>query len=167
MKGRMAFLALVAVGTLQMAGDLAGVPALKAIGAATGASPAPKVFTNQNGIETFSARFFLDWTDLDGTPHATEITPHNYAGMRGPYNRRNTYGAAVAGAPWLSTGDYTAPLWASATHYALCGPAPLLRELGLDPAQMQGSPRLRLVPRVAPDDPAKDWPLEFKMNCHD
>jgi hypothetical protein len=158
--------ALVGIGTLQMAGDLLGSPALKAIGAATGASPAPKVFTNQNGIETFSARFWLEWVDVGGAAHSTAITPHNYAGLRGPYNRRNTYGAAVAGAPWLSDDPRTAPMWTSVTRHALCGDAPLLRELGLDPAQMQSTPTLRVVLQVAPDDPARRWPLEFTADCH-
>lgn len=157
---------LTGIGTLQMAGDLLGLPAVKAIGAASGASPAPKVFTNQDGIETFSARFYLDWMDLDSNPHSTQITPGNYGGLLGPYNRRNVYGAAVAGAPWLSQNPYTADLWSDVTRHALCGDAPLLRELGLDPTAMQAAPVLRIVLQVPADEPSRNWPLQFTVDCH-
>ena len=50
---------LVVLGTAQMLGDLTGVLPLKAIAAATGASPAPKVFSAVRGLETYSTRFFL------------------------------------------------------------------------------------------------------------
>jgi hypothetical protein len=46
--------------------------------------------------------------------------------MRGPYNRRNVYGAALAYAPVLPPA-----LRDPVTKHALCGDAPLLRELGL------------------------------------
>ena len=49
---------LVAVGSLQMIGDLTGQSAVKAIGAALQASPAPKVFTAQNGFETYFSKFY-------------------------------------------------------------------------------------------------------------
>src|SRR5438046_8870536 len=41
---------LAAIGCLQMIGDLSGQPAVRAIGAALQASPAPKVFTAQSGF---------------------------------------------------------------------------------------------------------------------
>ena len=65
---------LLVVGLLQMSGDLlerTGLKAvgrpLKGVGAATTASPAPKVFSAVRGLETYSTRFTLEWTDRDGT----------------------------------------------------------------------------------------------------
>ena len=154
------------VGCLQMAGDLLRLPPLKAFGAALAASPAPKVFTAQNGFETYSSSFFLEWTGSGGAQHSVEITPENYSGVRGPYNRRNAYGAAVSYGPVLAANPRTAPMLAAVTQYALCGQAPLVRELGLDAAAGAGSMRLRLEPRRPPPG-NEPWQLVFETNCHD
>jgi hypothetical protein len=61
---------LLALGLLQMAGDLLRVPALKGLAAATAASPAPKVFSAVRGLETYSTRFFIEWTDIAGRSHS-------------------------------------------------------------------------------------------------
>ena len=114
-----AALALLALGLLQMAGDLLSIQALRGLGAATGASPAPKVFSAVRGLETYSTRFFLEWTDLHGLPHSLEVTPAVYAKLRGPYIRRNVYGAALAYGPVLPT-----ELLQPVMRYALCGDAP-------------------------------------------
>src|SRR6185369_12174174 len=66
---------LVALGCVQMLGDLMGQPAIKAIGLSTQVSPAPKVFTAQNGFETYSSTFHIDWLDAAGTGHTMELTP--------------------------------------------------------------------------------------------
>jgi hypothetical protein len=150
---RVAAACLIAVGLLQMAGDLCerfvstdvGRP-LKGVGAATAASPAPKVFSAVRGLETYSTRFFLEWTGADGAAHSLELTPEVYSHLRGPYNRRNVYGAALAYGPVLPE-ELRGPVMA----YALCGDAPLLRELGIDPAQVRGPVRLRYEPRPGTD----------------
>lgn len=157
---------LCAVGCVQMAGDLLQLPAVKAVGAALAASPAPKVFTAQNGFETYSSRFFVEWQDRAGVQHSVEVTPHNYAGVRGPYNRRNAYGAAVSYGPVLAANPRTAPMLAAVTEYALCGDAPLVRELGLDTSGRAGPMRLRLEPRRPPPVDAP-WQLTFEAHCND
>jgi hypothetical protein len=121
MKRRAAALALLILGVAQMAGDVLGLLPLKAIAAATGASPAPKVFSAVQGLETYSTRFFLDLGH-----QRVEITPGLYGRIRGPYNRRNVFGAALAYAPVLPP-----QLRDPVLRYGLCGDAPLLRELGL------------------------------------
>lgn len=121
MRYRIAAVLLLLVGLAQMAGDLARMVPLKAVAAATGVSPAPKVFSAVQGLETYSTRFFLDLGD-----RRVELTPELYARIGGPYNRRNVYGAALAYAPVLSPA-----LREPVLRYALCGEAPLLRELGL------------------------------------
>lgn len=116
-----AAIVLVVLGLAQIAGDLTKFLPLKAVAAATGASPAPKVFSAVNGLETYSTRFFLDLGH-----ERVELTPEIYARIEGPYNRRNVFGAALAYAPVLP-----ATLRDPVTKYALCGDAPLLRELKL------------------------------------
>ena len=138
---------LLIVGLLQMTGDLFRLPALKAVAAATGASPAPKVFSSVQGLETFSSVFYLEWHDRDGSAHSLELTLELYSRVRGPYNRRNVFGAALAYAPVLSVDPRTKPMYEAVVRYALCGHAPLLRELGLDPAGLIEPPNIRLVVR--------------------
>jgi hypothetical protein len=115
---------LVVLGTAQMLGDITGFLPLKAVAAATGASPAPKVFSAVQGLETYSTRFFLDLGD-----RRVELTPELYARIRGPYNRRNVYGAALAFGPVLPP-ELRDPVM----RYALCD-ATLLREMGLPKAR--------------------------------
>src|SRR5262245_11707446 len=146
-------IALLVLGLLQMSGDLleqAGLETvgrpLKGIGAATTASPAPKVFSVARGLETYSTRFYLEWYDRAGKEHSLLLTPELYGRVRGPYNRRNAYGAALAYGPVLATSERTKPLFRSVVNYALCGEAPLLRELGVDPADVAGPVRVRYEP---------------------
>ena len=124
MKHRTAAILLTLLGLAQMAGDLTRFLPLKGVAAATGASPAPKVFSAVQGLETYSTRFFLEWPD-----RRVELTPELYSHVRGPYNRRNVYGAALAFAPVLP-----ASLREPVIRHALCDGAPLLRELGLPPS---------------------------------
>jgi hypothetical protein len=124
MKDRVAAAVLVMLGLAQITGDLLGILPLKAIAAATQASPAPKVFSSVTGLETYSTRFYIELED-----RRVEMTPEIYSRIRGPYNRRNVYGAALAYAPVLP-----AELRDPVMRHALCGDAPLLREMGLQPA---------------------------------
>lgn len=128
---------LVLLGTAQMLGDVLGFLPLKAVAAATGASPAPKVFSAVQGLETYSTRFFLDLGD-----RRVMLTPELYARIRGPYNRRNVYGAALAYGPVLPPA-----LREPVMRYALCGDAPLLREMGLRASM---SPRQRPAVELEP-----------------
>jgi hypothetical protein len=163
-------LALLVLGLLQMTGDLLdqagggviGRP-LKGVGAATTASPAPKVFGAVRGLETFSTRFFVEWTDRFGHEHSLLITPELYARLCGPYNRRNVYGATLAYGPVLATAEPTKELFRSVSRYALCGEAPLLRELGIDPTDVAGPVRVRYEPR--PGTNRGDWPLVLEAPC--
>jgi hypothetical protein len=142
---------LVALGLLQIVADLLGLPALRGLAAATTASPLPKVFSAVRGLETYSTRFFVEWVDQSGEPRSLELTPEVYAPLRGPYNRRNAFGALVAYGPLLATDARTRPMFERVAVYALCGDAPLLRELGLDPATLASPPRIRLVPLAGTD----------------
>jgi len=113
------------------------------------------------GLETFSTKFTLEWDGRDGKKHALELTPELYQQVRGPYNRRNVYGAVLAYGPVLLTNDITRPMFESVQRFALTGAAPLLRELGIDPAQIDGTARVRYDPR--PDTPIVDWPRVIEV----
>lgn len=97
---RLALLVL-SIGLLQMTGHLFGSKLLRGIGLATGISPFPKVFCEADGYEAFAARFQLEGTHADGSPWSCTLDPALYAKLKGPYNRRNAYGAALAFAPRL------------------------------------------------------------------
>jgi len=163
MKKAAAFLLIL--GLLQMAGDLVQSfvnepigEAFKGIGAATTASPAPKVFSAVRGLETYSTRFFIEWKDKDGAEHALQLTPETYSRLRGPYNRRNVYGAVLAYGPVLP-----ANLRNPVMKYALCGDAPVLRELGIDPDQIDGTVHVRYEPLPGTD--LADLPRILEAPC--
>lgn len=127
---------LTILGLTQMAADLTGILPLKGLAAATNASPAPKVFSSVRGLETYSTRFFLEWPG-----QSLELTPEVYSRIRGPYNRRNVYGAALAYAPVLP-----AELRDPVMRYALCGERRLLGELGVDASAVRDPIAVRLEP---------------------
>jgi hypothetical protein len=138
---------LLVIGLSQMAGDLLRIPQLKGLAAATAASPAPRVFSSVRGVETFSSHFYIEWKDRNGAAHAIKLTPEMYSRIEGPYNRRNVFGAALSYAPILARDPRTSPMYQAVVRYALCGPAPLLREIGIDPTDLSDPPVIRLVPR--------------------
>lgn len=140
-------LILLCIGFLQMSGDLTRSAPLKAFGAATGASPAPKVFSTVEGLETFSSNFYLDWRDSAGNFHELELTPEIYARIRGPYNRRNVFGAALAYGPVLQANPQTRDLFQSTMRYAACGEAPIVQELTERPIDSIYGVSFRLEPR--------------------
>lgn len=125
---------LLTIGLLQMSGDLLQVPALKGIGAASMLSPAPKVFSSVKGLETYSTHVSLSWTDREGHLQEVSLDQETYAKLQGPYNRRNVYGAALAYGPVLAQDERLRPLLRDVLAFALLGEAPLLVELGIDPA---------------------------------
>ena len=112
---------MIVVGTTQMAGHVLGIPTLTALGAATGASPAPKVFTAHKGFETYSSKFHISWSDKNGAHHELHLTPSVYSNVRGPYNRHNAYGAALSYAPVLQSNSLTKPMHESVLRYTFCG----------------------------------------------
>ena len=153
---------LLALGLMQMTGDLLGLPAIKAIAAATGASPAPRVFSAVRGLETYSSEFFLDYVDADGAMQSIKLTSVEYSGLRGPYNRRNVFGAAMAYGPVLKANPHSAPMFRQVLQYAFCGEAPLANELGLPEEVKTGLKRIRIVPaQNSKPDPSLELSVEI------
>jgi hypothetical protein len=120
------YTAIILIGLLQIIGYLLGSKAIRGLGAASGSSPLPLVFTEVKGVETFANDFFVTYTDAAGHDTAVQLTPANYAKLEGPYNRRNIYGAAIAYGPILKKDLLDAVL-----TYALCSDRRLLREIEL------------------------------------
>jgi hypothetical protein len=137
-----------------MSAETLGLRSLAGAAAATAASPRPKVFSSVRGLETYSSRFVLE---VDGERIA--LTPDRYAALRGPYNRRNAYGAVSAYGPVLASDPATAPLFDAVARHALCGEAPLLRELGV---RAGASVRLHVEPRPGT---SPEVPLSLELAC--
>lgn len=153
---------LVALGSLQMLGDVAGAPRLRAFAAATQVAPAMKVFTTHQGYETHAARFTLHWQDAASASRSLVLDPRSYRGVEGPYNRRNVYGAALAYGPVLRNDPRTRALQESVMHYAFCAPGTLRHELGIP------STATDLTLEVAPTraDARRDLEFVFQVDCH-
>ena len=131
-------LALLMLGLAQMFGALVQSSTLKGLAAGTAASPAPKVFSSVEGLETFSTAFALEWTlKQDLTTHTLPLTYTVYPKLQGPYNRRNIWGAMLAYGPALDTNPLTRDMFDDILHYGLCGEAPILKELGIDPRELR------------------------------
>ena len=124
-----------------MIGDATGIAALKGIGLASAASPLPKVFSAVDGWETYAADFELELRHDDGRWERRQLTPEIYARLRGPYNRRNVYGAALAYAPRLPR-----EIWERPFCYGLRRGGVLRREFSLPDA---ASISLTLTSRTA------------------
>lgn len=157
---------LIGVGCAQMLGDVLRIPILKGLGAATGASPAPKVFTAQDGFETYANRFFLEWQDAAGSQYALELTPEVYARFRGPYNRRNVYGAVFSYAPVLDANPLTRPMFRSVLSRSFCGVSSVLTEIGVPAdAGRHAALRIRLEPRRPTE--SHRFALVHEVVCND
>ena len=141
---------LLALGLLQMTGDLLGLPFLRNVGKATAVAPAPKVFCAVDGYEAYATQFALEWVDRAGERHSRPLTADTVDRLRGPYNRRNVYGAALAYGPVLPERLRTPVL-----KYGLTGEAPMLLEMGIDPADV-GEVWIRYEP--LPGTTARDYP---------
>lgn len=163
MKARamLVFCFLVGLGSLQMVADVLGLARVKALAAATQVAPAMKVFTAHQGYETHAARFFLHWQDGSGASRSLQLDPRTYRGVKGPYNRRNVYGAALAYGPILRADARTRPMQESVMRYAFCSPGHLRGELGIPPQAKDL--RVQLVPARA--DARRDLELEWRIEC--
>src|SRR5262245_29779659 len=115
------WIALLLLGLAQIAGDLADLELLRGAANATAASPAPKVFTRVGRLEPFSARFALVINEAGGRSRRVLLDRERYARMRGPYNRRNTFGAVIAAAPELARDPLARPLFEQVARHGLCG----------------------------------------------
>ncbi len=164
-KNRLVLVALITLGTVRMAADLVGLPIVKGIAAAWGASPAPKVFSSARGLETFSSSFEILWKDsADGDWRSARLTPEIYQRLEGPYNRRNAYGATLAYGPVLAADAATARAFEQVTQFAFCPGGGLLQELGLVDEALPGPFEVVVHPKPS-TNPDPELPLKFEIRC--
>ena len=126
MKARnMTALVVTLLGCSAMIGDLCGSRVMKGLGAAWTFAPFPKVFCDNQGLEGFASDFTIVARGREGAKEVP-ITPELYAQMRGPYNRRNVYGAVFSFAPKLPS-----ELWESVYEFGLGANGVLKEEFSL------------------------------------
>lgn len=94
-------IAVLCIGMLQMTGYVLNSKVLRGLGLASGISPYTKVFCEADGYEAFAASFRLEGFLKDGSRWSCDLDPEMYSRIKGPYNRRNVYGATLAFAPRL------------------------------------------------------------------
>lgn len=136
---------MLCIGSFQMLGYAVYSRLLRGIGAASGIAPFPKVFSEAEGYEAFAARFCVGGEREDGTRWSRELEPEWYSQMKGPYNRRNVYGASLAFAPKLP-----AELRQTLLDYELAPGSALRRELRI-PEDVQGL-KITIIPRDGEHD---------------
>ena len=151
---------IVCMGCLQMAGDIFDLPVVKAFGAASHMSPAPKVFTTQNGFETFSSTFLLHARDEQNGVTMLPLTPEVNALVGGPYNRRNAYGAALSYGPVLARSPRTAPMFRSVLEFGMCSERGVAADLGLAGRRYYA---VEIFPHSR--NPAHESPIRFQVDC--
>ena len=151
---------IVGLGCLQMVGDVFDLPAVKALGAISHVSPAPKVFTTQRGFETFSSTFALHAWDGQQAATTLPLTPEVNAQVRGPYNRRNAYGAALSYGPVLADSTLTALMFNSVLRFGLCGRQGVAADLGVAGRRYYA---VDIVPRAFGEMRAET--IRFEVDC--
>jgi len=160
-RNHIAAAALLLLGLAQMTGAVLDLPTVKGLAAGTAASPAPKVFSSVKGLETFSTAFSLHWTNDAGEARELPLTHEIYPRLQGPYNRRNVWGAMLAYGPVLATEPLTQPMFDDIVAFGMCAEAPVLRELGVDPSDVNDL-HVSYTPR---EGTVTALPMTIQMRC--
>lgn len=162
MKYTLAAIILVFFATIKVVADVFGFERLGAVAAVTNVTPAMKVFTAHHGYETYSSVFELTVHYVDGRTVTAELNPANYSGLRGPYNRRNVYGALIAYGPVLVKNPATRPMWDEMARRTFCASSGVLAELGFTSDSAVNSATIRYLGQVKKDS---NYPDRLKVSC--
>ena len=144
------YILIIAIGSLQMIGYLTESKILRGLGAVSCSAPLPLVFGEVKGVETFAADFFVKYKTSLGRDSMIQITPAMYSNLKGPYNRRNVYGAALSYGP-----VFPENIWQPILQHGICDRS-LLREMGLDDS---GSDYAIFISSRTPND-NRTWTLK-------
>ena len=155
---KLSVLALLIVGHIGIIGKLVGSETIQGLGVLTTASPLPLVFATFRGVEGFASEFSLNY-EVNGESVQLKVTPKKYEALRGPYGRRNAYGAAIAGAPML-TGPTEKPMVDSIHKYGFCRGS-LKKEFGI-PESVRN---LTILVRSNTKGAEREW--SYPVNCDD
>ncbi len=109
------YILIIAIGLLQTIGYLSRIKIIKQLGQITCSSPLPIVFTEVKGVETFASDFYIEFINYTGEREVIKITPNMYSKLKGPYNRRNIFGAAISYGPILKK-----EIWETIFKYGFC-----------------------------------------------
>lgn len=121
---------LIFLATVKVVADIFDFKKLSALAAITNLAPAMKVFTAHDGYETYSSKFSIKVIHFDGEVVEKNIDSKTYAGLEGPYNRRNVYGALIAYGPYLTSKSNTNKMWQVMADNSFCRKKSVLSELG-------------------------------------
>ncbi len=162
MKYKIAGILLCTLALIRVVADVFGLERLSAAAAVTNAAPAMKVFTAQKGYETYSSPFELTIRQVNGETLKLRLSPSNYSGLKGPYNRRNVYGALMAYGPVLVANPRTRTMWEVMAQRAFCGQPGIVAELTDD--------HLAAVESVTIDYPGQvqtgsEYPHQLGVSC--
>lgn len=162
MKYTLLAIILCFLATVKVLADILGLERLSAVAAVTNVAPAMKVFTAQKGYETYSSVFELTVIHADGQTVTTPLNPHNYSGLKGPYNRRNVYGALIAYGPVLVRNPRTHTMWKTMAHRAFCGKPGVLSELGFSNNSGIKNAAIRYLGQVKTE---ASYPTRLSVSC--
>jgi len=146
---------IILIGFLQIIGFVTTIQPIRSLGIVTASSPLPIVFTEVKGVETFASNFYIQFRKDNGAMEKIKITPELYSKFKGPYNRRNIYGAAISYGPVLPK-----TIWEPVLSYGLCQNV-LRDELGIEVTTNEFS--ILIETRTEGRD--DQWILD--MNCDD
>jgi hypothetical protein len=118
---------LTAVGLLEIVGSLLGAPLLLALGSLSGVAPLPRVFSRQQGIETYARRATVELHTVDGRTHPIQIDRSFGRRVPGPAVRVVAYAQAALFAGLDASARRDALL-----ERAFCDPGDVARSLGID-----------------------------------
>lgn len=130
-KQKIVYLILLLIGLLQIIGLTPGLQPLRGLGLATVAAPLPLVFSHFRGNETFAADFKLQLLKNEQIVFDQQIDSQMYSLLRGPYNRRNIYGAVFAYGAYLNKPGEV-ELVQSVLKRGFCDGGPLKGEFGIE-----------------------------------
>ncbi|AYV77271.1 MAG: desaturase [Barrevirus sp.] len=127
---KLVFALLIIIGLLHSFGHVNNLHNIKGISFASAASPLPLVFSEYNGVETFSTTFELDLTFHNGSHIKKLIDNKLYGNLKGNYNRRNMYGVIFSHGPFFNIKN-SLIMRQQILHYGLCSPGHLAYEFGI------------------------------------
>lgn len=148
--------------TVKVIADILAWEKLSAVATITNVAPAMKVFTAQKGYETYSSTFELAIVYTDGFIDSKILTPRIYAGLQGPYNRRNIYGALIAYGPVLFASPKTQGMWKTMAYNAFCRKQSVLSELNFADDRTIKSATIKYHKQVATKD---IYPNQLHVTC--
>lgn len=148
--------------TVKVMANVFGFERLGAVAAVTNVAPAMKVFTAHKGYETYSSVFEIAINYADGETVTRKLNPGNYSGLKGPYNRRNVYGALIAYGPVLVSDPRTHDMWNTMADRAFCGERSVLAELGFTNDSGIKKATIRYVGQVETEG---TYPNQLSVSC--